>query len=741
MALSLKLKTSAILLAFLAVNFLLVLVLFSLINSQTHDAKVINLAGAQRMLSQKMSKEAFEIVYTGKAADGLKQTTERFNTVLSALQLGNTELGIPNPEDEKISTQLAEVDKLWQPLKENLSQITESGALPEQKQKALQFISEKNPALLTEMNTAVSLLEAESTAKIDTMKTALLCSVIASLVLSFLGYYWAKRTLVDPIVTLRDVARGIAAGDLTKSVQVSSNDEIGELQDGCNGMVASLRQAHEAQLKEKAVIELKVEEAVANSELHKEYLAASISYMLEKMQQFAHGNLSVSLTVKNDDEIGKLFSGFNAAVERIREMIFAIRDTVEVTLDASNTILSGSQELSLTTQEVSNQVSEINVTLDSVTKTIFDTSENATKAAEASNQAGKTALEGEKIVGATVDYITQLADVVKSSTDRVHHLGQNSEQIGEIIQVIQDIAEQTNLLALNAAIEAARAGEQGRGFAVVADEVKKLSERTSKATQEISSMIKTIQGDTIAAVTEMNRGAAEVNTGREKAQESKVALNGIKSSTGTVLDIINQVAAASEEQSSAVEQMSKNLSGITNAIHETAQGIKDMANATGNMNTQVGKLANMVDSFVLDQASVDADKVYERTLEINKAIAAHMQWKFRIRKLLLGEESIASNQVLSHFDCALGKMYYNEVWKQQYAGSRVYEDLGKVHETMHNALKSIVKLRADGKSTEAYDEAEKVYKLSAEVVALLRRLSAVQVNRNSGITKQVSLLN
>lgn len=741
MALSLKLKTSAILLAFLAVNLLLVLVLFSLINGQTHDAKVINLAGAQRMLSQKMSKEAFEVVHTGKSPDGLKQTMSRFGTVLSALQRGDDELGIPKPENEKIIAQLAEVDKLWRPFLENLSQITEPSTLPEQKQRALQFVSENNSTLLTEMNSAVTLLENESTAKIDFMKTVLLSSFFISLVLSFLGYYWAKRTLVDPIVTLRDVARGIAGGDLTKTVQITSTDEIGELQEGCNGMVANLRAAQEAQLKQKAVIELKVEEAIANSELHKEYLAASITYMLEKMQQFANGNLSVSLVAKNDDEIGKLYSGFNAAVKHMREMIFAIRDTVDVTSDASNTILSGSQELSHTTQEVSNQVSEINVTLDSVTKTIFDTSENATKAAEASNQAGKTALDGEKIVGATVDYITQLADVVKTSTDRVHHLGENSEQIGEIIQVIQDIAEQTNLLALNAAIEAARAGEQGRGFAVVADEVKKLSERTSKATQEISTMIKTIQSDTIAAVTEMKRGASEVNTGREKAQESKVALNGIKSSTGTVLDIINQVAAASEEQSSAVEQMSKNLSGITNAIHETAQGIKDMANATENMNTQVGKLANMVDNFVLDEASDLADQIYERTLEINKAVSAHMQWKFRIRKLLLGEESIASNQVLSHFDCALGKMYYNDVWKLQYAGNKVYEDLGKAHESMHNTLKIIVKMHADGKSTEAYNEAEKLYKLSAEVVALLRRLSTVQVNRNSGMTKQISRLN
>ena len=153
----------------------------------------------------------------------------------------------------------------------------------------------------------------------------------------------------------------------------------------------------------------------------------------------------------------------------------------------------------------------------------------------------------------------KISEVVKQSAETVQALGKSSDQIGEIVQVIDDIADQTNLLALNAAIEAARAGEQGRGFAVVADEVRKLAERTTKATKEIATMIKQIQKDTNDAVESMQQGTAEVEVGKKLAEKAGSSLQEIIHGAEQVVDIVTQVAAASEEQSSAAEQISKNI--------------------------------------------------------------------------------------------------------------------------------------------------------------------------------------
>jgi methyl-accepting chemotaxis protein len=202
----------------------------------------------------------------------------------------------------------------------------------------------------------------------------------------------------------------------------------------------------------------------------------------------------------------------------------------------------------------------------------------------------------------------RIAQVVEVSAGTVKELGKSSDQIGEIIGVIDDIADQTNLLALNAAIEAARAGEQGRGFAVVADEVRKLAERTTKATKEIAGMIKKIQSDTAGAVASMEEGTAEVKQGMKLADRAGASLQEIVGVSQKVTDMVTQIAAASEEQSSASEQISKNVEGISKVTGETAQGTQQIARAAEDLNRLTDNLQRLIEQFTVGDGVVQSAK-------------------------------------------------------------------------------------------------------------------------------------
>jgi methyl-accepting chemotaxis protein len=213
-----------------------------------------------------------------------------------------------------------------------------------------------------------------------------------------------------------------------------------------------------------------------------------------------------------------------------------------------------------------------------------------------------SAEQGGKVVDDTVDGMKRIASVVNKSADTVKELGKSSDQIGEIIGVIDDIADQTNLLALNAAIEAARAGDQGRGFAVVADEVRKLAERTTKATKEIAGMIKKIQSDTSGAVQSMEEGTQEVVRGIELADRAGASLREIVGVSQKVTDMVTQIAAASEEQSSASEQISKNVEAISKVTGETAQGTQQIARAAEDLNRLTENLQRLIGGFKVGRA-------------------------------------------------------------------------------------------------------------------------------------------
>ena len=312
---------------------------------------------------------------------------------------------------------------------------------------------------------------------------------------------------------------------------------------------------------------------------------------------YSTGDLSqrVSADYKGDHQLIK--NSINKLGDSISTILGEVSEAISATASASAQISSSSEEMAAGSQEQSSQTAEIASAVEEMTKTIMDTTKNSAKASEAAASSGKIAKEGGIVVGETIQGMNRVAKSVKKSAETVQALGKSSIEIGEIIQVIDDIADQTNLLALNAAIEAARAGEQGRGFAVVADEVRKLAERTTKATKEIAAMIKQIQRDTEEAVITMDQGTIEVDKGIELADKAGISLKQIIDGAQQVVDLSTQVAAASEEQSATAEEISKNIEAISSVTQQSSSGVQQIARAAEDLNKLTDSLQNIVAKF------------------------------------------------------------------------------------------------------------------------------------------------
>ena len=209
--------------------------------------------------------------------------------------------------------------------------------------------------------------------------------------------------------------------------------------------------------------------------------------------------------------------------------------------------------------------------------------------------------------------ILEVAKSTRETAEKIQALGKSSDRIGHIVGVIDDIADQTNLLALNAAIEAARAGEQGRGFAVVADEVRKLAERTTTATKEIAEMIETIQEETRTAVVAMNSGTVKVDEGVNSAREAGEALQKIINSAQNVQDMISQIATAATEQASATVQVKANMEQIAGLVKKSTDGAQNSAQACGDLSSLASDLTDIIRGFKLGDVSNQARRTVSRS--------------------------------------------------------------------------------------------------------------------------------
>jgi methyl-accepting chemotaxis protein len=338
-----------------------------------------------------------------------------------------------------------------------------------------------------------------------------------------------------------------------------------------------------------------------------EALINPVKHSYNVLEAMSKGDFTVRMSGSKGNYI-KFENNVNTLGESMAQAMREVGESVHATASAANEISASSEEMSSGAQEQAQQTCEIASAVEEMTKTILHATQSANDAAELSKVSQDTAVRGAKKIKDTKDGMNKIVESSRKAADVVSSLTGRTEQIGQITQVIDDIADQTNLLALNAAIEAARAGEQGRGFAVVADEVRKLAERTTKATKEIADTVRSIQEEAKVANSSMEESKQFVVEGMQMTEEVDKVLQDILDGSVKTNNMAMQVAAASEQQSAAAEQISKNIEGISSVSQQSAAGVEQIAKAAEDMNRLTVNLQELVSRFKFDETHLQGGR-------------------------------------------------------------------------------------------------------------------------------------
>jgi methyl-accepting chemotaxis protein len=402
----------------------------------------------------------------------------------------------------------------------------------------------------------------------QTSKYTLLGIIFGSILLGIILGIFISRSISKPLNATMIFAESVAKGNLDDTCAVSSRDEVGQLAESLRHMVGKLKE--------------KIEEAFQKSQLAEQQTERAQSAMGEAEQAQKHAE---------------------SKAEEILAAAKQLESIVEIVTSASEQLSAQIEQSSRGAEEQAHRIGETATSMEEMNATVLEVARNASSAASTADQAKVKAEEGSTVVGQVVKGIEQVQHQSQEMKNDMGNLGKQAEGIGQILNVISDIADQTNLLALNAAIEAARAGEAGRGFAVVADEVRKLAEKTMTATKEVGQAIRGIQDGTKKNIDNVERSATTIEDVTKLANTSGESLRQIVSLAEVTTDQVRSIATASEEQSSASEEINRSIEDVNRVSLETSEAMRQSAQAVGELAHQAQILKTLIADMRSDNGS------------------------------------------------------------------------------------------------------------------------------------------
>lgn len=445
-------------------------------------------------------------------------------------------------------------------------------------------------------------------------------------------------------------------------------------------------------------------------------IVVPLNRLTDAFRNIAEGeqDLRLRLPEEGEDELTRVARLFNRFIGKVEHTVVEVMNEAGELGARIDYAYRMTVEAHQTAQHQQHKTQEVSTAMNEMSATAQEIAQNAANTATATEEVESSSVQGNEAVASGSQAMLALADAVLQASSSIQTLDEYSNNIGSILDVINGISEQTNLLALNAAIEAARAGEHGRGFAVVADEVRQLAQRSQGATGEIQTMIHQLQEGVAQSVQLMDQSQEQAASVSQATEYMQTTLNAITDATGRVSDMSAQIAAAAEEQTTVSEDINQNLVIINDGAMETVIHAGNINASTSEMGAGIAQLIQQMRAFKVDITP---------QVELEMAKSAHRAWRVRIRNFLDGKSALSMEEASSHDECDLGR-WCNTVGLQSFGHLSAMQELQRPHEQLHGLIRQIIETRGKGSDQEAERMFEQVELFSEQIVSLLDQLIA-----------------